>query len=139
MNAINAYVHTEQDRYHYNHGHPDAKQTLKLRSPRRISLNTEDPSVKNAVTHDKEDAENRRYRRSGSSLCVIALAVYVEDWNQINDSHHSNHYICEIGYRTVGNMLFNVASKMVSSRLIHKVVALCWIAATTISLVLHNI
>ena len=77
LNTINAYVHTEQDWYHDNHCNPDAKQAFKLGFRRRISLNTEDPSVKNAVAHDKEDAKDCGYRGSGSRLSIIALAVYV--------------------------------------------------------------
>ena len=77
LNTINSYVHTEQNRYHDNHGNPDAKQAFKLGFRRRISLNTKDPSVKNAVAHDKEDAKDRSYRRSGSSLCIVTLAVYI--------------------------------------------------------------
>ena len=57
LDPVDADVHGEQDRNHQQHGDPNAQHALQFSIRLTVNLNAEDPSVKDAVEHDEEDAE----------------------------------------------------------------------------------
>ena len=73
LDSVYAQIHRHQDWYHEDHRDPDSEKTLEFCILLVLSINTEDPSVEDAIEHDHEDAEGRGHWTACPCLSEISL------------------------------------------------------------------